>query len=81
MANKIAKYTLPKSEEALDTLANSVLTYATPHIEGAARTGRTSPPRVGRPTKPPDKDSGRCLHKLTKCFCCKERRQCFFGQG
>jgi hypothetical protein len=35
MAKKIAKYTLPKSEEALDTLANSVLTYATPHIEGA----------------------------------------------
>jgi hypothetical protein len=35
MAKKIAKYELPKSEEALDTLANSVLTYATPHIEGA----------------------------------------------
>jgi hypothetical protein len=35
MAKKIAKYTLPKTEEALDTLANSVLTYVTPHIEGA----------------------------------------------
>ena len=34
MAKKIARYTLPKPEEALDTLANSVLTYATPHIEG-----------------------------------------------
>jgi hypothetical protein len=36
MAKKFAKYTLPKLEEALDTLANSVLTYATPHIEGAS---------------------------------------------
>jgi hypothetical protein len=35
MTKKIAKYTLPRSEEALDTLAHSVLTYATPHIEGA----------------------------------------------
>jgi hypothetical protein len=35
MAKKIAKYRLPDSEEALDTLANSVLTYATPHIDGA----------------------------------------------
>jgi hypothetical protein len=34
MKKKIAKYTLPRSEEALDTLANSVLTYVTPHIEG-----------------------------------------------
>jgi hypothetical protein len=34
MAKKIARYTLPRLEEALDTLANSVLTYATPHIEG-----------------------------------------------
>ena len=35
MAQKIAKHTLPSTEVALDTLANSVLTYATPHIEGA----------------------------------------------
>jgi hypothetical protein len=35
MAKKIAKYRLPDGAEALDTLANSVLTYATPHIEGA----------------------------------------------
>jgi hypothetical protein len=35
MAKKIAKYTLPKTEEALDTLAHGVLTYAAPHIEGA----------------------------------------------
>jgi hypothetical protein len=34
MAKKIAKYALPRSEEALDTLTNSVLTYALPHIEG-----------------------------------------------
>jgi hypothetical protein len=34
MAKKIAKYSLPTKDEALDTLANSVLTYATPHIEG-----------------------------------------------
>jgi hypothetical protein len=33
MAKKIAKYTLPRSEEALDTLANSVLTYASPHLD------------------------------------------------
>jgi hypothetical protein len=35
MTQKIAKYKLPRTEEALDTLANSVLVYATPHIEGA----------------------------------------------
>jgi hypothetical protein len=35
MAKKIAKYTLPKSEEALDTLENGVFSYAAPHIEGA----------------------------------------------
>jgi hypothetical protein len=29
------KYTLPKAEEALDTLANGVFTYAAPHIDGA----------------------------------------------
>ena len=34
MAKKIARYTLPRSEVALDTLANSVLTYTKPHIEG-----------------------------------------------
>ena len=34
MARKIAKYMLPKKEGDLDTLANSVLTYAKPHIEG-----------------------------------------------
>jgi hypothetical protein len=34
MAKKIAKYTLPRKEDALDTLANKILTYATPHIEG-----------------------------------------------
>ncbi|MDR3311764.1 MAG: hypothetical protein LBS64_01340 [Spirochaetaceae bacterium] len=31
MARKIAKYTLPRTEEARDTLAHSVLTYAAPH--------------------------------------------------
>jgi hypothetical protein len=36
MAKKFAKYTLPRLEEDLDTLANSVLTYATPHIEGVS---------------------------------------------
>jgi hypothetical protein len=36
MAAKIAKYKLPHSEEALDTLANSVFTYGSPHIEGAS---------------------------------------------
>ena len=35
MNNKIAKTGLPRTEEALDTLANSVLTYAGPHIEGS----------------------------------------------
>jgi hypothetical protein len=35
MTQKIAKYTLPRSEEALDTLANGVFTYASPHIDGA----------------------------------------------
>jgi hypothetical protein len=35
MAKKIAKEELPHKEEALDTLAHSVLDYATPHIEGA----------------------------------------------
>jgi hypothetical protein len=34
MTKKIAKYTLPRREAELDTLANKVLTYATPHIEG-----------------------------------------------
>jgi hypothetical protein len=41
MVKKFAKYELPKSEEALDTLANSVLTYATPHIEETAGTGNS----------------------------------------
>jgi hypothetical protein len=36
MAKKIAKYRLPDAEEALDTLANNVLTYAGPHIEGTS---------------------------------------------
>ena len=34
MAKKIARHALPRSEAELDTLANSVLTYTTPHIEG-----------------------------------------------
>ena len=34
MSKKVARHTLPKSEAALDTLVNSVLTYAKPHIEG-----------------------------------------------
>jgi hypothetical protein len=46
MAKKIAKYTLPRSEEALDTLANSVLTYATPHIEGAEADWTDIPPAI-----------------------------------
>jgi hypothetical protein len=44
MKKKIARYTLPRSEEALDTLANSVLTYATPHIEGAGADWTDIPP-------------------------------------
>jgi hypothetical protein len=35
MAKKIAKYPLPKAQESLDTLANSVFTYAAPYIDGA----------------------------------------------
>jgi hypothetical protein len=35
MAKKFAKYTLPRKDEDLDTLANSVLTYAAPRIEGS----------------------------------------------
>ncbi|MDR1325867.1 MAG: hypothetical protein LBK00_07525 [Treponema sp.] len=38
MTNKFAKTGLPGTEEALDTLANSVLTYATPRIEGGGGT-------------------------------------------
>jgi hypothetical protein len=38
MTSKFAKTGLPKTEEALDTLANSVLTYAEPHIEGSGGT-------------------------------------------
>ncbi|MDR1324584.1 MAG: hypothetical protein LBK00_00935 [Treponema sp.] len=34
MAKKIAKHTLPSTEEGLDSLANSMLTYVTPFIEG-----------------------------------------------
>jgi hypothetical protein len=36
MAKKFAKYTLPKLEEALDTLANGVLAYVMPHVEGSS---------------------------------------------
>jgi hypothetical protein len=36
MSKKIAKYKLPHKEEDLDTLANSVYTYCSPHITGAA---------------------------------------------
>ncbi|MDR1220239.1 MAG: hypothetical protein LBK73_11625 [Treponema sp.] len=38
MTNKFAKTGLPKVEEALDTLVNSVVTYAAPHIEGSGGT-------------------------------------------
>ena len=34
MLKKIAKYALPKREKDLDTLANSVYTYGSPHITG-----------------------------------------------
>jgi hypothetical protein len=38
MTKKFAKTEIPRTEEALDTLANSVLTYAAPHIEGSGGT-------------------------------------------
>ena len=38
MINKFAKTGLPKTEAALDTLANSILAYAAPHIEGSGGT-------------------------------------------
>ena len=38
MISKFAKTGLPKREEALDTLVNSVLSYAGPHIEGSGGT-------------------------------------------
>ncbi|MDR1325556.1 MAG: hypothetical protein LBK00_05920 [Treponema sp.] len=35
LAKKIASHALPRKEEELDALVNSMLTYMTPHVEGA----------------------------------------------
>ncbi|MDR3275708.1 MAG: hypothetical protein LBT11_00630 [Treponema sp.] len=48
MAQKIAKYRLPNGEEALDTLANGVFTYASPHIDGPSTGSGTGASRAGR---------------------------------